>query len=205
MDKNHYHKILSEYLPNNSIPYVIDLLEKYPLHFKITKERQTKHGDFRIQSNGKAQITVNHSLNPYAFLITLIHEMAHFVNFKNNKRKVDPHGVEWKMAFQHLMLPLLNQDVFPDDILRVLAKHMKNPKASSGSDSKLVLVLKSYDTPTDKILLHELEMGTVFQLNQMQFILGAKRRTRYECLEFHSKRKYLVSQHAEVILVNPKL
>lgn len=198
MDKNNYHKILSEFIPEKSIPYIIEWLEKYPLHFKITKERQTKHGDYKARPLEKAQITVNHNLNPYSFLITLVHEMAHHATYLKHSRKVEPHGEEWKSNFQNLMLPLLNNDVFPDDVLRVLAKHLKNPKASSNSDPKLVLVLKNYDPHTDKILLHSLEIGTTFTLNGLHFILGIKRRTRFECVELSSNRKYLVNQNAEV-------
>lgn len=168
------------------------------MHLKITKERQTKHGDFRVSYHGKPQITVNHNLNPYAFLITLVHELAHFVNYKKIKRKGEPHGVEWKTEFKYLMLPLLNNAVFPDDLLSVLAKHMKNPKASSNSDPKLVMALRKYDTPSDKVFLYHLETGSKFELNNMQFELGTKRRTRYECVEVLSKRKYLVNQNAEV-------
>jgi len=198
LDKNHYHKILSEYIPEKSISYIIEWLEKHPLHFKITKERQTKHGDYIARPQGKAQITVNHNLNPYSFLITLVHEMAHHVTHLKHKRKVEPHGEEWKSNFQNLMLPLLNHEVFPDDVLRVLAEHLKNPKASSNSDPKLVLVLKNYDPYTDKILLHSLEIGSTFTLNNLNFVLGEKCRTRFECVELSSKKKYLVNQNAEV-------
>lgn len=202
MDRKNYHKILSEYVPEYSLEYVIDLLERYPLHLKITRERQTKHGDFRMQNNRQPQITINYNLNSYAFLITLLHELAHFINYKNHKRRVAPHGTEWKNEFKNLMSPLLRPEVFPDELLKVLSKHMIDPKASSNSDPKLVLALKKYDTPTDKILLHTLTPGTQFILNQMHLTLGEKRRTRYLCEEVKSKKKYLVNQNAEVMILN---
>jgi len=201
LDKNKYHKILLEYIPENAVNYVITLLETNPLHIKITKERSTKHGDFKLQTNGKPMITINYNLNPYAFLITLIHEIAHFVNFKKTKSRVDPHGIEWKTEFKYLMLPLLNNEVFPNDVLSILANHMKNPKASSSSDSKLVQVLKKYNPTNDKVLLHNLDIGTCFILNNMTLLLGDKRRTRFECTDIKNNKKYLVNQNAEVSIV----
>ncbi len=203
MNKAHYHKILSEYIPLDSIDYIIELLEKHPLHLKITRERITKHGDFKVSANAKPQITVNFNLNPYAFLITLVHELAHFLNFKKNKRNVEPHGIEWKTEFKYLMLPLLRPEVFPDDVLSVLAKHMKNPKASSGADPDLVKVLRKYDPQTEeKTYLHQLSLGTIFELNTKKFKLGELRRTRYLCEEVRTKKQYLVSANAEVVKIS---
>ena len=45
---------------------------------KVVKERKTKHGDFRKLKNGSNQITLNYNKNQFRFLITLIHELAHF-------------------------------------------------------------------------------------------------------------------------------
>lgn len=202
LNKAHYHKVLSEYIPIHSIDYIIELLEKNPIHLKITRERLTKHGDFRVFGKAKPQITVNYNLNQYAFLITLVHELAHFVNFSKNKKNVEPHGIEWKTEFKYLMLPLLRPDVFPDDLLSVLAKHMKNPKASSSADPQLVKVLRQYDPQTtEKTYLHQLTIGTIFELNTKRFILGELRRTRYLCEEVRTKKQYLVSANAAVTLV----
>ena len=60
--------------------------------------------------NGDYQITINNDLNKYRFLITLIHEMAHLVTFKDMPRS-KPHGKEWKINFQRLMLPFLHPEI----------------------------------------------------------------------------------------------
>jgi len=200
MDKAAYRETLTEYLPESALDGIIELLQKHPLHFIISRERKTKHGDFRIKRNGQPQITVNHNLNPYQFLITLVHEIAHFTTHIKHKRKkgIKPHGIEWKMEFQHLMLPFLNNTVFPNDVLPYLAFYLKNPKAATGSDPKLTYALKKYSSPTDKVCIFELEKGTNFNLNGKTFSLGNKRRTRYECIEVNTKHKYLINQNAEV-------
>lgn len=70
-----------EYIPEKSVPLVESLVTEYQINLKIVKDRQTKHGDFRKLPNGKFQITVNNSLNPHQFLLTLVHEIAHHVTY----------------------------------------------------------------------------------------------------------------------------
>nr|WP_313791522.1 SprT-like domain-containing protein [Lacinutrix neustonica] len=53
-------------------------------------------------------MTINENLNHYKFLITLIHEIAHFEAYKAFGRYIKPHGLEWKRTFQKLMLPFIN-------------------------------------------------------------------------------------------------
>lgn len=199
MDKEKYSVILKEYIPKEAITGVIELLEKHPVTLKITKERITKLGDFRILRNGQAQITVNHNLNKYSFLLTLVHEIAHHTTHKKYKR-VKPHGVEWKNEIKYLMLPFLNNFVFPNDILPYLAQYLKNPKAATGSDIQLSIALKKYDAPSDNTYLSELSTGDKFKLRNKTFILGGKRRTRYECDEVGTKKKYLIHMNAEVVV-----
>ena len=192
---NNYQK----YIPEKAIDNVESLVEQYNINLKIVNQRQTKHGDFRRLSNGKFQITVNNNLNPHQFLLTLIHEIAHHVTFKNYGR-VRPHGKEWKLTFQHLMLPFLNHDVYPKEILIPLANYLKSPKASTDSDVKLSLALKGNAAEPGKKFIFELSLGTLFVFKNKLYKRGNKRKTRYECLQLDSKRLYLFNQNAEVTI-----
>lgn len=96
------------------------------------------------------------------------------------------------------MLPMLNDQAFPDDILRVLARHMKNPKASSTSDKNLYLVLRQYDGSSLGTLLADVEPGASFLFNKKVYQKLEKRRTRSLCIEMNSKRKYLISETAAI-------
>lgn len=199
------HNTLQEYIPHQAIPYVLELLKHDHLTVKIKNERKTRHGDYRTLANGKHQITINANLNHYRFLITLIHEIAHFEAYKNFKRSIKPHGKEWKQTFQHLMLPILNPAIFPMELLPLLAKHFKNPKATSDTDVKLALALKRYDQPNDKTYIFEVPLGTHFKLyNGRVFKKGVKRRTRYEGVEIASGKLYLFNPNAEVELLPAK-
>jgi len=193
------YNILKNYIPKKAIERLVALLKKHPVSITISKERKTKHGDFSIKKNGQPKITVNHNLNQYQFLLTLIHELAHYTTHQKYRR-VKPHGKEWKHEFQHLMLPFLNNDIFPNDVLPYLAQYLKNPKAATGSDAKLSLALKKYSPDTNKICIFELPKDSIFKLNNKTFKLGNKRRTRYECIETQTHKKYLIHMNAEVLL-----
>ena len=194
---------LQEYIPQAAIPKVLELLQHDNLTVKVKNERKTRHGDYRKLPNGKHQITVNTNLNHYKFLITLLHEIAHFEAYKNYGRFIKPHGLEWKRTFQHIMLPFLNPEVFPDNLLPLLAKHFKNPKASSDTDAQLALALKQFDEPSDKSYVFEIPLGQCFKLyNGRIFKKGNTRRKRIECVEVKTGKLYLFNPNAEVELIN---
>lgn len=195
---------LQEYIPENALTSVLNLLRHDNLLVKIKKERKTRHGDYRSLPNGKHQITINSNLNTYRFLITLIHEIAHFEAYKAYGRHIKPHGLEWKRTFQHLMLPFLNPEVFPDNLLPLLAKHFKNPKASSDTDVPLAFALKQFDEPNNKTFVFQVPLGSVFKLyNGKTFKMGIKRVKRYECAEVKTGRLYLFNPNAEVEIIIP--
>ena len=76
------------YLPENSQEYIQKLIAAEPINIQVVKARKSKHGDFRIDRWNKAKITMNNNLNPYRFLITLVHEIAHFHSYKKFGLKI---------------------------------------------------------------------------------------------------------------------
>lgn len=167
----------------------------------------SKLGDYRYEPGRKRHtITVNHDLNPYAFLLTYIHEVAHMDVQLKYGRKVRPHGLEWKRSFQQLMLPVLNKEVFPEKLLAVLSRHMQKPKASSASDPVLTQALRDFDQrPKDQFLLADLPLQEVFQFRKRIFRKDSRKRSRALCTELASGRKYLIPEIAEVRLVNTEM
>ena len=191
--------VLKKYLPPAAVTPVFELIKKHDIHLKIVNERVTRHGDYRKMPNGQHQITVNANLNTYRFLMTLVHEVAHLIAFTKYGRFIKPHGKEWKQTFQYLMLPFIRPEVFPANLLPLLAMHFKNPRATSDTDTKLSLALKQYDPPNDKNYIFEIPPGGFFRLYKGKiFKRGSKRVKRYECLEVATGRIYLFNPNAEV-------
>jgi len=193
---------LAKYLPDHAVKPVFELIVEHGVHLKIVNERSTRHGDYRKAMNGKHEITVNGSLNKYRFLITLIHEIAHLVAFEKFGRNIKPHGSEWKYVFQQLMVPYIRPEIFPNQLLPLLARHFRNPSASSDTDTTLSLALKQFDKVNDKNYVFEIPYGSVFRIkNGKVFKKIAVRTKRYECLEISSGRLYLFNPNAEVELI----
>lgn len=186
--------ILQEHIPAPALQYCHQLWLQTPFQLKITRTRQTKVGDFTSKrSMGHPRITLNHELNPFLFLITYIHEVAHLRVHLQYGNRVDPHGEEWKITFQNLMHPVLSQDVFAEDILVELQKHMTNPRASSFADTILTSVLRRYDKDAGLYAtLSDIPEGSVFRFQGRYFRKGKIRRTRVLCHEVKTKRHYLV-------------
>ena len=149
------------FIPLKAIPFLQFLIDAHSFDLIIVNQRQTKHGDFRQLPNGRFQITVNNNLNKHQFLLTLVHEIAHHVTHQKFGR-VQPHGTEWKTVFQHLMLPFLDPDIYPKEILPYLARYLKNPKASTDADVNLALALKGNEAETGKNFIFDIPYGGLF-------------------------------------------
>lgn len=194
------HDILVKYIPERAVLPIIELIKSNHAHIKIVNDRKTRHGDYRKTTSEQHLITVNGGLNPYRFLITLIHEIAHLVAFEKYGRMIKPHGNEWKFTFQQLMLPFIHPTIFPNDILPYLARHFKNPAASTDRDTDLIRVLRKYDKiETTKIWVESLDYGSVFSIGDGRFFKkGEKRVKRYLCEDIKNGKKYLFPPHVEV-------
>lgn len=191
-------QIFQKSVPAGAADYCHQLWQEHGFIFKITRHRSTKLGDYRYTPEKGHQISVNISLNPYAFLITYLHEVAHLVTFSRYKRKVKPHGAEWKKSFQNLMAPVANPAVFPGELLPALQRYLASPKASSCSDPQLVAAIRVFDTRPEGQVLSDLQTGEKFRLSGRVFVKGAIRRTRVVCEEPATRRKYLVPAQAVV-------
>lgn len=195
-------EILEKYLPSHAVEPVFRMIEDNRVHLKIVNERVTRHGDYRKKPDGIHQITVNANLNKFRFLITLVHEISHLIAFERFGRNIKPHGDQWKFTFQQLMLPFINPEIFPSQLLPLIARHFKNPKASSDTDAQLAVALKKFDPDTDKNYVFELPAGGFFRIyNGKIFKKGQKLRKRFQCQEVATGRIYLFQPNAQVELL----
>ena len=205
MSKESIASVLSKYIPQQAVDACVQWIVEYNIHLKITRTRASKLGDYRpSQGRFSHEITVNHDLNPYSFLITYVHEVAHLLAESQGRRRIAPHGPEWKSVFSQLLSRFDNQGVFPPDIAGALRAYIRNPSASSCSDHDLLRALRRYDKPESGVRhLEDLPPQSLFTLNASRsgqvFRKGKKIRTRFHCLEVNSQKEYFVSALAEVV------
>ncbi len=199
-----YRKVLLKLIPEGAVDQIADWILLYNFNLKITKPRASKFGDYTPPvKHNRHLITINHDLNPYNFLITLVHEIAHLVThdkYLTMIHRLKPHGMEWKNEFKKLIRPFMHAHIFPEDVLVVLHTYMQNPAASSCSDVSLLRVLRRYDKhQTKRVHLEELPPGSMFKAGTNRlFTKGKKQRIRFECTEVKTNRKYLFHPLAEV-------
>lgn len=197
--------ILKKYLPEQSVTIIAQWIVEYDFKLKIKRERSTRLGDYTSPHNGlNHTITVNHNLNKFSFLITLVHEVAHLITYNQYKNSVAPHGREWKKSFQILMEPFLNTEIFPLEIFAALRNYMQNPAATSCTDTRLLRVLKLHDESTGLLFLERIPSDSLFVYNGSKlFKKGETVRKRIKCVEVKSGTVYLFNPLAEVELFNP--
>lgn len=205
MKREQYIQAFSKYLPEAFVDYVVDLILRERILFKIVRPRKSKLGDFSVQHDGsRPTITVNGNLNPYSFLVTTLHELAHLKTYQSYGNRVQPHGLEWKNAFRELLIPVLENDALPSGLKHVLWQSFTNLKASSCTDVALARELKKFDHPetTQLPTLEQIPFNSTFVLAGKIYRKGNLRRTRYLCQELKSGKQFLVHSLANVQLIN---
>lgn len=194
--------VLKKYIPELAVDAIATWVVELDFKLKITKERETKFGDYTAPHSGLNHvITINYNLNKYAFLVTLVHEVAHLVTYNLHKNKVLPHGKEWKVNFKNLMVPFLKTEIFPIDVLAALNRYLQNPAASSCTDVSLYKVLKSYDADTGLVLLEYLPYNTEFIYRDRVFVKKELIKKRFKCIEADTQKVYLFQSIAEVTVI----
>ncbi|MBS1946210.1 MAG: SprT-like domain-containing protein [Bacteroidetes bacterium] len=192
---------LNHFIPEGASQLVMDYLHQYKVHLTVTRERKTVLGDYRNAVDGKNhRISVNGNLNKYAFLITLIHELAHLITFMHYGNKVKSHGKEWKFIYAKMLEDFLKLNIFPQDIIVAFRQTIHDLPASSCADEGLTRVLRNYDEPSEGLMLIEqVNEGDFFETEDNRvFRKGKRLRKRFECIEIATKRVYLFSPLYEV-------
>lgn len=192
---------LQQFLPDQTYDPVLQYLQFYKVHLTVAKERKSILGDYRHRTHqDNHRISVNGNLNKFAFLITLIHELAHLLTFEKHKNKVEPHGREWKSTYAGLLDQFLKNKIFPIDIEKTLLKSLSNPAASSCAEDDLVRVLRKYDEQINGFrLVEEIPVNGLFKTDDGRvFRIEEKLRKRFRCKEVGTGKVYLFSPVYEV-------
>ncbi|MGC4231584.1 MAG: SprT-like domain-containing protein [Niabella sp.] len=195
---------LAQYLPDNTYEPVIAYLNFYKVHLTIARSRNSVLGDYRHRIDTQHhRISVNGNLNKYAFLITLLHELAHLVTYEKYGNKVQAHGKEWKNIYGQILAQFIEKNIFPADIAKELLNTLRNPGASTCSEESLQRVLYRYNVKKEGyVLLEALPENAIFGIKDGRtFKKGPKRTKRYTCVEITTGRVYLFSAIYEVCTI----
>jgi SprT protein len=194
--------LLRKYLPETAVEAVYGAIVEKNVQLRISRSRSSKLGDYRPAMNGKPhRISLNHDLNPYEFLITFVHELAHLFAFEQYGRRHQPHGQEWKQYFQLLMQPYLKADIFPADVENELKLHLYDSNAANGSDLNLKRVLQNYDKKKTSVgtVVENLNEKSYFKTRDGRVFQKLElRRKRIKCICMNDNRLYLFSPLALV-------
>ncbi|MBK5272560.1 MAG: SprT-like domain-containing protein [Bacteroidia bacterium] len=196
---------LQNYLPPGTYDAVMVYLHQHKVHLTVAKERKSILGDYRHRTHHiNHRISVNGNLNVYAFLITLLHELAHLLTFEKFGNRVQAHGQEWKMIYSQLLAQFLENKIFPEIIEKELILSLKNPAASSCAEDGLLRVLRKYDAKeTKNRLIEELLINSLFRIHDGRiFQKGEKLRKRFKCREVKTGKVYLFSPVYEVEIMS---
>ena len=189
-------KVLEQFLPENALPYLKIWFGSYPCHLKITKNRNSKLGDYRKLPDKSHQITVNGTLEPQLFFFVLTHELAHLIAFEKYGRRISPHGAEWKETFREMLLESLT--VYADDLRPIIQKFSKSPKANFMASPDLVKYFHVPKENDEQTFIENLKKGELFEYKKEIFVIEETTKKRYLCKNIKSSRKYYFRNLAQV-------
>jgi hypothetical protein len=196
---------LQDYLPPGTYEPVLSYLKQYKVHLTVARERKSILGDYRHSTHhSNHRISVNGNLNPWSFLITLLHELAHLLTFEQHGNKVLSHGREWKGIYARLLAQFIQHKIFPVDIETELIRSLQNPAASTCAEDGLLRVLRKFDAKeSHHRLVEEISMNALFRTHDGRvFKKQEKLRKRFKCIEVKTGRVYLFSPVYEVEWLN---
>lgn len=197
--------VLEQFLPEGTYRRIAPFFREYDIHLTITRDRVTILGDYRSPTKEYPahRISINGSLNPYSFLITLLHELAHMLAYIRYRRAILPHGAEWQQIFGELLGRYMGKGIFPANVEDALAKYQGKIKASTCSDPDLYRALKKHDRRKKHMrLVEEVPLNEHFETHDGRiFRKIEKLRTRFRCKEIGTGHMYLFPALAEVKLI----
>jgi hypothetical protein len=198
-------RLLEQFLPPNTFHLVAPYFQEYTVHLTLTHERKSVLGDYRHPTLDKPQhrVSINVNLNPYSFLITLIHELAHMLTFVHFEHNHSPHGKEWKTQFRHMLIPFMGKRIFPPEVEKALLAYLHNPAASTCTDADLYKALYQYDERKPGYrLVDDIQIGQRFLTEDGRvFEKMEQLRTRSRCRDVKNGRQYFFQGIVEVKVV----
>jgi len=188
---------LEKYLPkNNTLKYLRSWFSYYYIHIKVTRNRNSKLGDYRKLPDNSHEITVNSTLTPQLFFFVLTHELAHLIAFEKYGRKISPHGNEWKETFRNMLLESL--EIYDEELKPIIIKFSKSPKANFMASPDLVRYFHTEKQDDTLHFIEELQKGEFFIYRNEKYLLEGLVKKNYLCKNLATGRKYSFKPLARV-------
>lgn len=189
---------LARYLPEEALDVVLAWIKQYRV--SITARPPLKHalGTYHPPTQQHShRIYVNNDLNPYAFLITLVHEMAHLTCWLKHGDRVAPHGPEWKETYRQLMEAFRGRKIFTRRVTEVFRRHLLNPKFSHCCDPDLMRALAHYDQ-RQGVMVSQLTAGSSFWYEGRLYCVLRPLRRRVLCRQLQRNADYFFEPYVWV-------
>lgn len=185
-----------QYLPENTLPFLKKWFADYYIHIKITKNRNSKLGDYRKLPDKSHQITVNSTLDKQLFFFVLTHEMAHLIAFEKFNNRISAHGKEWKDTFREMLLESI--DIYTDDLKPIIRRFSSNPKANFMASPELVRYFHIENPEDQFVFVEDLSVKDNFHYKGDQYEILEKKKKLYLCINLNNSKKYLFRPLAKV-------
>ncbi|WP_326981496.1 SprT-like domain-containing protein [Chryseobacterium sp. MYb264] len=187
---------LEKYLPQNTLQYLKIWFADYYIHIKVTRNRDSKLGDYRKLPDNSHEITINSTLVPQLFFFVLTHELAHLIAFEKYGRRISPHGNEWKDTFRKMLLQSVG--VYEEKLRPIIIKFSKSPKANFMSSPELVKCFHIDKQDDNTVFIEELKKGDHFIYRNEKYLLEGLIKKNYLCQNLATGRKYSFKPLARV-------
>lgn len=187
---------LEQYLPKNTFPFLKKWFANHYIHIKITRNRNSKLGDYRKLPDRSHQITVNSTLDKQLFFFVLTHELAHLIAFEKFNFRISAHGKEWKDTFREMLLESI--DIYTEDLKPIIVRFAKSPKANFMASPELVRYFHIEDSDENSVFIENLSINDKFHYKGEAYIIIEKRKKSYLCTHLKNSKKYLFKPLAKV-------
>lgn len=187
---------LEQYLPDDVQPFLRQWFAGHRIHIKITKNRNSKLGDYRKLRDQSHEISINATLPPELFFFVLTHELAHLIAFEKFGKTISAHGKEWKITFRDMLLESLL--VYSQDLRPLILLYAKAPKANFMSSPELVKYFRPDDSSDAGLYIEDLPKNSTFLYREERYILEGLIKKNYLCRHLATGRKYAFKPLARV-------
>ncbi len=187
---------LEKYLPHNTLQYLKVWFSDYYIHIKITRNRNSKLGDYRKLPDNSHEITINSTLAPELFFFVLTHELAHLIAFEKYGRRISPHGSEWKETFRQMLLQSI--EVYEENLRPIIIQFSRSPKANFMASPDLVKYFHIEKQDDALVFIEELQKGDFFIYRNEKYLLEGLIKKNYLCKNLATGRKYSFKPLARV-------